>query len=92
MRLTYEALGVKLTGTPQVFYGCTRSKAKARAVRNKTYRRTSNPREIIFVDMTGPFPDILIRNRYWIGVVDYYSCYLWSFFTQTKLQMPKKME
>ena len=44
------------------------------------------------MDMTGSFPDSLIGCWYWIGVVDYYSGYLWSFFTNTKLQLPKEME
>ena len=36
---TYNALGVKLTGTIQVFDGCALSKAKARAASKKTYTR-----------------------------------------------------
>ena len=55
MRTTYNALGVKLTGTLQV---C----------------------------------ESLIGNRYWIGVVDNYICYLWSFFTIKKSQLPNKMD
>ena len=35
-----------------------------------------------FVETTGPFPEILIGNSYWIGVVDDYSRYSWSFFTE----------
>ena len=75
LHTTYNARGVKLTGTLQVCDGCARSKEKTRAVRNKTYTRASQPVERTFVDTTGPLPEILIRNRYWIGVVGDYSRY-----------------
>ena len=92
LRTTYNALGFKLTGILQFYDGCARSKAKSRAVRKKTYMRASQPVERICVDTTGPFPETLIVNRYWIGVVEDYSRYSWSFFTKTKSQLPKKME
>ena len=69
LRTTYNALGVKLTGTLQVCDGYERSKAKTRAVRNKTYRRASQPGERIFVDTTGPFSESLI----WESVLDWRS-------------------
>ena len=75
LRITYNDLGVKLTGTLQACDGCTRPKEKERAVRKKTYTRASHPGERIFVDKTGPFPESLIGNRYWIGVVYNYSRY-----------------
>ena len=91
-RTTYNAIGVKLTGTLQVCDVCASSKAKARAVRKKTYTRASQPGERIFVDTTGPFTESLIENLYWIGVVDDYSRYSWSFFTKTKSRLLKNME
>ena len=90
--ITYNALGVKLTGTLQVCDVCARSKSKSHAVINKTYTRVSNSVESICVDTTGPFPESLIGNWYCIGVVNDYSRYSLSFFTKTKLQLPKKME
>ena len=84
LRITYNALGVRLTGTLQVYDGCVRSKAKEREARNKTYKRASQPGDRIFVYMAGPFQEILIGNRYWIGVVDGCICYSWSFFMKTK--------
>ena len=91
LRITYNALGVKLTVRLQVFDGCARFKAKSRAVRiNHIQERQI--REKVFVDMAGPFTDILIGNRYWIGVVDDYSRFSWSLFTKTKSQLPKKIE
>ena len=92
LRITYNALGVKLTGTLQVCDGFARSKAKACVVRKNTYTRSSQMGENIFVDTTGPFPEILIGNWYCIGVVNDYSRYSLSFFTKTKLQLKKKME
>ena len=92
LRTTYNALGVKLTGTLQVCDGCARSKAKSHAVRKKTYTRASHPGEMIFVDTTGPSPQSLIGNWCWISVVDNYSRYSWSFFTKTKSQLPKNTE
>ena len=84
MHIAYNALGVKLKCTIQVCDKCARSKAKACVDRRKTFMGVSQPGERIFVDMTGPFPESLIDNRYWIGVVDNYSHYSWSFFTKTK--------
>ena len=92
LRLTYNALGVKFTGTLQVCDGCARSKEKERATRKKTYKRESKPGERIFVNTTGPFPKSLIHNRYWIGVLYDYSRYSWSLFTKTKSQLTNKME
>ena len=89
LRATYNAISVKLTGPLHVFDGCTRSKAKSREVRKNTYKRASHPGEIIFVNTTGPFPDSLVGIWYWFGVEDNYNCYSWSFFTNTKSQLPK---
>ena len=47
--------------------------------------------ESIFVDMTGPFSEIIIKNRYFIGVVDDYFRYFWVLFIKTKSRLPKKM-
>ena len=44
------------------------------------------------METTDTFLEILIGNRYWIGAVDNYSRYYWSFFTKKKLKLPKKME
>ena len=53
--LTYDALGVNMTGTLKVCDGCARPKAKTGAFRKKTYTRATNLGEMIFVDTTGPF-------------------------------------
>ena len=92
MRITYNALGVKLTGTLQVCDGCARSKEKYCAARKKTYKRVSNLGERTFVATTSLFLESLISNQYWIGVVDDHNRNSWSFFMNTKSQLPKKME
>ena len=84
LRITYNDLGVKLTGTLQFCGGCALSKAKSRAVRTNNYMRASNPGERIFVYTTGTFPKILIGGWYWIGVVNNCICYSWSFFIKTQ--------
>ena len=89
--ITYNALSVNLTVTIQACGGYARSKEKACAVREKTYKRLSQPGESIFVDMTGPFLESLIGNQYWIGIVDDCSRYSWSFSKKTKSQLPKNM-
>ena len=91
LRITYNALGVKLTGTLQVCDVCARSKENAHHVRKKSCKRASWMGENIFVDTTGLFLESLIRNWYWIGVVDECSRYSWIFFTNTKLQLRNKM-
>ena len=70
LRTTYNALGVKLTDNLQICNGCARSNEKSRAIRKKTYTRAFHPGEMIIVNTTGPFPDSLNGNQYWIGVVD----------------------
>ena len=75
LRITYNTMGVKLTGTLQVCDGCSRSKSEACSVRKKTCKRASRTGERVFVDTTGTFTESLIGNRYWIGVVDDYSRY-----------------
>ena len=75
LRTTYNALSVKLTVSLQVCGGFARYKAKACAVRKKTYAIASNPGEMIFVHTAGPLLESLIGNRYGIGVVDNYSRY-----------------
>ena len=90
LRTTYNAPGVKLTGKLQVCNGCARSKANSRAVRKQNYTRASQPGERIFVDMTGPLPKSLVGKRYWIGVVDDYNRYSWSFFTKKSLNLKKR--
>ena len=83
---------VNITGKLEVCESCAISKSKVCAFINNTYTRASKPVDIIFVDATGPFPESLIGNRYWVGIVDDHSrCYR-SFFTKTELQLPKKME
>ena len=68
------------------------TRQKSRAARKKTYRGASHPGERIFVDMPGPLPESLIGDQYWIDIVDNYSRYSWSFFTETKSQLPKNIE
>ena len=65
--LVYDSLGVQLTGNIEVCYECACSKSKALAVRNKSYMQATNLGEIIFVNSTGPFPEILIETV--IGLV-----------------------
>ena len=68
--LTDDTLVVKLTGTIGVYNFYTRSNATAHSVINKTYMPSRNPRESVFVNTTGPFPESLIVDCYWIGVED----------------------
>ena len=60
--LNYEALAFQFTGILEVCDGCVCLKAKARALRKKTYIRATNPEESIFVDTDGPFPESIIGN------------------------------
>ena len=44
------------------------------------------------METTGPFPEILLGDRYWIGIVHDNIQYSWILFTKAKLQLPKKMK
>ena len=68
------------------------SKAKSRAVRKKTYARSSHMGGRVFVDMTVTFTESLIGNWFWIGVLDDHNRYSRSFFMKIKLQLSNKME
>ena len=92
LRITYNYIGVKITGTLQFCGGCAKSKEKPPSVRKNNYMIASQPGERIFVYTTGPFTESLISNLYLIGVVDYYSRYSLIFFTKIKSLLPKKME
>ena len=92
MFLTYDALGIKLTGTLEGCDGCARYKSKERAVRKIKYTQETNTGKRIFVDTTDPFPKILIKNRYWIVAVEDYIHYSWLLFTTTKSQLPRKTQ
>ena len=76
----------------EVCYGYAGSKTKAHSDRKKTYTRASNPEEGNFVETIAPFPESLVGDWYWIGIVDNYNHYSWSFSTKSKPQLPKKME
>ena len=90
-RITYNALGVKLTGTLQYYGGCAKLKAKARAVRKNTY-----------VSITAGRKDFCVYD--WSISVDYnwesgldqssrllHPLFL-EFLEKIKSQLPKKME
>ena len=80
-----------MTETLEVCGGCARSKSKTHALREKKYTQGKHPGESISVNTNGTFPDILIVNCYWIGVIGDYNHYYWGIFTKVKSQMPKKM-
>ena len=63
LRITYNSLRVKLTGTLKFCDKCARCKAKLSVIRKKTYTKLSKPGEKIFVDTTSPFLDILLEIR-----------------------------
>ena len=73
LHITYDALGVKLIVAIKVCGLFARSKAKAPSVIKKRYTRDKNPGENIFVDTTGPFPEIIIGNCYFNGALDEYT-------------------
>ena len=61
-------------------------------IRRKTYTRASHPVERIFLYTTGPIPETLVGNQYWIVEVDNYTRYSWSFFMKTKSKILNKTE
>ena len=91
LRLTHDALGVKLIGTLEVCGSFAGSKSKGCTVRKKTDIRATNPAENICVNTNGSLPESLFGNRYCIGVLDDYIHYYWRLFTKTRSQPPKKM-
>ena len=92
LRVTFSELGVKLTGQLKPCEGCCRANARAKAVRKSTNVRATKPGERLFVDTSGPYPESLSGNRYWIQIVDDFSRKGWSKFRKSKVDLPKVVE
>ena len=92
LRTTFKGLGIKLTGELKPCEGCCRANAKAKAVRKSTGTRSTKPGERLFVDTSGPYPESLSGNRYWIQIVDDFSRKGWSKFRKSKVDLPKVVD
>ena len=92
LRITFNALGVKLTGKLKACDGCCRANAKAKAVRKVTNTIAEKIGERLFVDTSGPYPETSAGNKYWICVVDDKTRKSWSEFRRTKSEIVKIVE
>ena len=89
LRVTFNALGVKLTGNLVPCDGCCRANAKAKGVRKWTTTSADSIGERLYVDTSGPYPETESGSKYWICIVDDKTRKSWSKFRKTKSEMPK---
>ena len=92
LRVTFKALDVKLTGTLKPCDGCCRANAKAKGVHKSTKTVATEIGERLFIDTSGPYPESVEGNRYWICMVDDMTRKSWSKFRKSKSEMPKIVE
>ena len=79
---TFKALKRELTGTLRSCDGCSKVKAKAKAVSKVSTVQAKLPGERIFVDTSGPYKKSIVGSNYWILVIDQFSGKSWSFFVK----------
>ena len=89
LRATFKALKIELTGTLRSCDGCSKAKAKAKAVSKVSTVQAVLPGERIFVDTSGPYKKSIVGSNYWILVVDQFSGKSWSFFVKKKNLLSK---
>ena len=77
------------TGTLRSCDGCSKAKAKAKAVSKVSTVQAVLPGERIFVDTSGPYKKSIVGSNYWILVVDQFSGKSWSFFVKKKNLLSK---
>ena len=75
IKKTAKMIGCKLSGTLTSCEGCALAKAKQRAVSKTTNIKADKPGQRLFLDMSGPFTETPIGNKYMIQVVDDYLRY-----------------
>ena len=90
--VTFKALGVKLTSILKPCAGCCRANAKAKGVHKSTKTVVSETGERLLIDTSGPYPESVEGNRYWICMVDDMTRKSWSKFRKLKSEMPKIVE
>ena len=92
LRATFTALGTELTGQLRPCEGCCLANAKAKAVHKSSDTRATKPGERPFVDTSGPYPESIAGNRYWIQIVDDFSRKGWSSFRKSKMDLLRVVE
>ena len=85
-------LGYKLTGKQQPCDACGIAKATRARVSKTTNIQATKPGERLFVDTTGPFPNVTPKYKYLFGAVDDYSGKLFMMFGQSKKNLIKFVE
>ncbi len=58
----------------------------------ETTTRATLPGERLFTDISGPFAESIIKNKYWIMVVDNCSRMKWSFFRKKKSDIGQALD
>ena len=76
-----------MTGDLAACDGCLRSMAKSKGVSKTTDTKATAPKERLFIDTSGPYPESIIGSKYWFALVDDFSRYGWRFFGKKKSDM-----
>jgi hypothetical protein len=87
MKQLANVLGIKLTGTLDPCPSCQQAKARQNNTRKLTIAPTREPGETICIDITGPFPEDMHRNKYMVVACDDVTTHSWSKPIQTKTEI-----
>ena len=79
----------KLIGNPCSCDACRIAKATHSRKSKMTNVKATRPGERLFVDTTGPFPDVARKNKYFFGGVDDFSGKMFMMFGTNKNQPVK---
>ena len=91
LRKTCKNLGIKLTGTFQSCPGCMYAKAKQKKLNKLSKVQATKPGERLFLDTSGPYPQSLGGNTYWLKIVDDFSRKNCNFLLKKKSEVGKKV-
>ena len=92
LRMTFQDLPCKLTGSMESCDGCARAKAQAKRVGKVATNPATKSGERLCLDTSGPFNKTINGSRYWIKLVDEYSTKSWDKFAKAKSDVPKFAE
>jgi hypothetical protein len=72
--------------------GCGLAMVKQKAMNKQSSWKAKALQEWIFVDTSGPHPEMMGGNKYWFQAVDNYSCFGWCTFMKKKNEMLRFVE
>jgi hypothetical protein len=85
LKTTLLHYGNKPTGVFNPCHSCMIYKAQQKLVNKFTDIIVTKPGERLYIDTSGPLPNYLGGNNYWVKIKDQYSGMSWNIFVKQKL-------